>query len=206
MGKGIRGRLADAAAAVAAETPPETPAAKAHPGNRGGITKRIQAAEIDSSEPAARAGGVRKRIEINVPKVSETPPEQPLTKSLKKAWAAGRTITSDALQFSQDAKSSGASSLGPMSDDTKSSTNNFRKMKRAVGYPSTAAPIKYIEIPKGKGGFLHPHPVLDPVDQFSRAILNDEKSFNVSAKTSKIKPHCFGEKYIAHAFTRCNFF
>ena len=129
MGKGIRGRLADAAAAVAAETPPETPAAKAHPGNRGGITKRIQAAEIDSSEPAARAGGVRKRIEINVPKVSETPPEQPLTKSLKKAWAAGRTITSDALQFSQDAKSSGASSLGPMSDDTKSSTNNFRKMR-----------------------------------------------------------------------------
>ena len=55
-----------------------------------------------------------------------------------------------------------------------SETNQFRKMKRAVGYPKTATPITYIDIPTASGG--KSHPILDPSDQFSRAV-KDTKMF-----------------------------
>ena len=153
------------------------PSAASEPPTRGGVRSVLESASSSSSSKPAAERSIRKRIGVEISK----PPEQPLTKSLKKDWARGQTGTSNALKYARDAKASGATDMGPMAETT-TGTNNFRKMKRAVGYPKGATPKTYVDVAKGSNGFLTPHPILDPVDAFTRAIKNEERRFHRFAK------------------------
>ena len=125
---------------------------------RGGIRQRTFSSKPESKKrPAEKEPGIRKRLNLGSNAALQAPPTAPLTASLVKSWARGRTTTSDALTFARDAKKSGASNLGAVSENT-TGKNNFRKFKRAAGQPLT--PISYIEIPKGQGGFCIRIPLL----------------------------------------------
>ena len=73
--------------------------------------------------------------------------------------------------------SAGGGGLGRLAGH-ETLVNAHRDLTRALGWPESAPPLEWIEVPKGEKGFLLPHPILKPTCVFEHLVKVDEKRFN----------------------------
>ena len=91
--------------------------------------------------------------------------DSPITQDLLHAFAKGQMSAVKLLNMSTHAAQQGAQSLGKMKREKEVPQNASRDALRAIGWPSRAPKLKYIELPFVDG--KKQHPVFDPADFFS---------------------------------------
>ena len=178
MGKrGIRQRL-DLDSQPSSSSVPADPE---NPPKRGGIKRRVETSSAQPSIQPAAKGGIRKRLEkagatSDVDHALEDAPK-PFNKTMRQDWSRGIIGARQVLKYCSDAAAQGAHGLGRLADHT-TLKNAHRDLIRALGWPESAPPLEWIEVPKGEKGFLLPHPILKPTCVFEHLVKVDEERFN----------------------------
>jgi hypothetical protein len=154
---------------------------------RGGLRKRLHAVEVPevaSSAKAARAGGLRQRV--NPPdapdnsKRKAAPEGRPLNRLLMRKWCAGKLTCTDVLDFACAAQDQGCPGIERLA--ITDLHNAARNLIAAVGYPEKAPPIKIIELPGAKPGSKMQLPIICPIDALEKMLSCDRARFETAVR------------------------
>ena len=181
--KGVRGRVA---ARASPDDGTDGPGASSSASSvlashlSGGIRHRIakrESLQTATAEAAPRGLAQRVVARARADEPTEAPP-RPLSKNLRKDWAAGSKSAKQALQDATDAAGQGAKHLGKLNRqmETVNSKNAHRDIVRALGYPEGAPELTWLDL-AGDDDAPMPFPVVCPVRLWEKLSESDKPRF-----------------------------
>jgi hypothetical protein len=160
---GIRKRLADATT-IAINEPEEARGSIGRGRSGTGVRQRI---DVNASQPlsacSSSRGGCKSRIQSHD---SEPPARDlPFNKLMRRDWAKGVLSSPKVLEYCNAASKQGATQV--LTNATAGAKNAHRTMLRAMGWPTSAPPITWLDL---GGGAVHP--IVCPIDALEFAVAN----------------------------------
>ena len=145
----------------------------ANDARKGGIKRRLlSGCDLDASSSACPSGGASKSIRrrvaeaagpVDIPEAASLP----FNLCMRRDWAKGLLPSNRVLEYSATAATQGASNTFQMRPGWTDKTAH-RDLIAALGWPSKAPEFSWIMIPKGPSGELQRHPVVCPIDSFTK--------------------------------------
>ena len=148
-------------------------------GKAGGVRQRLKTSGASASGAVlgaidGRPGSIKRRLQAHELPEAEPAPDLPFNKALRRDWSSGKISSATVVEYAAKAAEQGASSASSLAGNP---ANAHRDLVRAIGYPTSAPEIDWIEIPD-KSGHMVAHPVVCPLKWLEKLLFHDEARFN----------------------------
>ena len=182
---GIRKRLAGVPPEPIMDAP--RPSASSSSSGRGVRARLADCFPEVARDESRRSGGITQRLGTAAgPPVLGTQKNAPLNNALMRDWCKGELPSNKALEYASKAVKQGATRVGRMGGEQPDDRHAHRAMVSALGFPSAAPEIEWIDVLTSRG--LKPMPIVCPIATF-RKLAADAAKFEraITGKPGEIR-------------------